>query len=34
MFVSMNVTFVPLRLTRPAFQVEIVARLVGVVTLT
>ena len=32
MFVSMNVTFVPLRLTKPAFQVEIVARLVGVVT--
>lgn len=31
MFVSMNATFMPLRLAKPAFQVEVVARLVGVV---
>ena len=32
MFVSMNAAFVPLGLAKPAFQVEIVARLVRVVT--
>ena len=31
MLVSMNAAFVPLRLTKPAFQVEIVSRLVRVV---
>ena len=31
MFASMNVAFMSLRLAKPAFQVEIVARLVGVV---
>lgn len=31
MFVSMNAAFMPLRLAKPAFQVEVVARLGGVV---
>lgn len=31
MFVSMNAAFVPLGLPKPAFQVEIVARLVRVI---
>lgn len=31
MFASMNVAFMSLRLAKPAFQVEVVARLVGVV---
>ena len=30
-FVSMNAAFMPLGLAKPAFQVEIVSRLVGVV---
>lgn len=32
MFVSMNVTFVSLRLAKPTFQVKVVARHIGVIT--
>jgi hypothetical protein len=31
MFVSMNVTFVSLRLAKPTFQVKVIARYIGVI---